>query len=77
MEQFLRNNRIDQASNIIKKFFRGKMKLNSKIRDIDGNLILDNDEIATQWKQYLQVLYQEGEATVSIIIIIIQRCKEK
>jgi len=52
---------LDQAFNIIKKFFRGKKKLNSRLRDIDGNLILDNDKIATRWKQHLEALYQEGE----------------
>ncbi|VVC32502.1 Reverse transcriptase domain [Cinara cedri] len=40
----------------------GKKKLNSRIRDIDGNLILDNDKITTRWKKYLEALYQEGEA---------------
>lgn len=43
------------------KLFGGKTKQNSKIRDLDGNLILENDKI-TRWKQYLKVLYQEGEA---------------
>ncbi|VVC29974.1 Endonuclease/exonuclease/phosphatase,Reverse transcriptase domain [Cinara cedri] len=62
VEQLLRNNRLDQAFNIIKKFFRGKKKLNRRIRDIDGNLILDNDKITTRWKKYLEALYQEGEA---------------
>ncbi|KAL4141626.1 hypothetical protein QTP88_004234 [Uroleucon formosanum] len=62
VEQLLRNNSLDQAFNIIKKFFRGKKKLNSRLRDIDGNLILDNDKIVTRWKQHLEALYQEGEA---------------
>lgn len=62
MEQLLRNNSLDEAFNIIKKFFRGKKKLNSRLRDIDGNLILDNDKIATRWKQHVEALYQEGEA---------------
>lgn len=60
MEQLFRNNRMDQAFNIIKKFFREKTKLNSKIRDINGNLILDNDKITTRWKQYFKVLYREA-----------------
>jgi hypothetical protein len=61
VKQLLRNNRIDQAFNIVKQFFGGKTKLNSKIRDMDGNLIPDNDKIATRRKQYLEVIYQEGE----------------
>jgi hypothetical protein len=28
---------------------------------MDGNLILDNDKLATRWKQYLEVLYQEED----------------
>jgi hypothetical protein len=52
---------MDHAFNIIKKFFGGKTKLNRKIRDMDGNLILVNEKIATRWKKYLEVLYQEGE----------------
>jgi hypothetical protein len=28
---------------------------------MDGDMILDNDKITTIYKQYLEVLYQEGE----------------
>ncbi|VVC25399.1 Endonuclease/exonuclease/phosphatase [Cinara cedri] len=36
------------------KWLEGKKtKLKSRIRVVDGNLILDNDKIATRWKQYL------------------------
>lgn len=41
---------MNQAFYTIKKFLRKKMKINSKIRDIDGNLILNNDKIAKSWK---------------------------
>jgi hypothetical protein len=52
---------MDQAYNIIKKFFREKTKLNNKICDIDENLILNNNKIATRWEKYLEALYQRRE----------------
>jgi hypothetical protein len=33
------------------------------IRDTNGNLLIDNEDIASRWKQYLEVLYQDEETT--------------
>lgn len=56
---------MDQAFNTIKKFVSGKTNVNSKIRDENGNLLIDNEDIACRWKQYLEVLYQ-GEKITSL-----------
>lgn len=42
---------------------RGKTKANSEIRETNGNLLIDNEDIANRWKQNLQVLYQSEEIT--------------
>jgi hypothetical protein len=56
---------MDQAFNIIKIFVISKTIINSIIRDENGNLIIDNDEIVSRWKQYFEVLYQ-GENIASL-----------
>jgi uncharacterized protein YuzB (UPF0349 family) len=54
---------MDQAFNAIKKFVSNKTKVNNKIRYENGNLLIDNENIANRWKQYLEVLYQGEEIT--------------
>jgi len=54
---------MDQAFNTIKKFASGKTKANSKIRDTNRNLLIDNEDIANRWKQYLEVLFECQEIT--------------
>jgi hypothetical protein len=39
---------MDQAFNTIKKFVSGKTKGNSKIKDTNGNLLIDNKDIASR-----------------------------
>jgi len=63
VELLLKKNKMDQAFNTIKKFVSSKTKVNSKIRDENGNLLIDNEDIASRWKQYLEVLYQGEEIT--------------
>lgn len=45
---------MNEAFNIVQKFFRENMKLNSKVIDTNGNLTLVNEKITTIWKQYLE-----------------------
>lgn len=54
---------MDQAFNIIKTFVSGKTKVISKIRDENGNLLIDNEDMASRWKHFLEVLYQGEEIT--------------
>lgn len=44
-----------------KKFVGGKTKANIKIRDTNGKLLVDNEDITITWKEYLEVLYQSEE----------------
>ncbi|KAL4083943.1 hypothetical protein QTP88_029259 [Uroleucon formosanum] len=63
VELLIKENKMDQAFNTIKKFVSNKTKVNNKIRDENGNLLIDNEDIANRWKQYLEVLYQGEEIT--------------
>ncbi|KAL4107862.1 hypothetical protein QTP88_018144 [Uroleucon formosanum] len=63
VELLLKENKMDQAFNTIKKFVSSKTKVNSKIRDENGNLLIDNEDIASRWKQYLELLYYDEEIT--------------
>lgn len=45
VEILIKGNKMDQVFNTIKKFVSGKTKANSKIREINGNLLLDNEDI--------------------------------
>ncbi|VVC38014.1 Endonuclease/exonuclease/phosphatase [Cinara cedri] len=61
VELLIKGNKMDPAFNTIKKFVSRKTKANIKIRDINGNLLLDNEDIVYVWKQYLEILYQGVE----------------
>jgi len=54
----LKSNKMEQAFKLITKFFKNKTKRHDKIRDANGNLILDNEGKMRRWKQYIEELYQ-------------------
>ncbi|VVC40060.1 Reverse transcriptase domain [Cinara cedri] len=38
-----------------------RKKANTKIRCINGNLLLDNEDVVCRWSQYIEILYQGNE----------------
>lgn len=59
VEEQMKNNQLDMAYGIVKHFFGEKRSKGNHIRDKNGTLILDDEDIAARWRDYLEELYGE------------------
>jgi len=59
VEILLKSNKIEQAFKLINTFFKNKTKRHDKIRDENGNLILDDEGKVRRWKNILRSYTKE------------------
>ncbi|KAI5640823.1 hypothetical protein NE865_06931 [Phthorimaea operculella] len=57
IEDHLKNGKLDKAYGIIRSTFRKKGTKSSVILDENGQMLLNNADIAGRWKRYLEELY--------------------
>lgn len=62
----MKGNKTDQTFKLITTFIKNTTKRNDKIRDGNGNLILDNEDKVRRWKQYIEGLYQGDDKLTDV-----------
>jgi hypothetical protein len=48
----------DPGYQLVKKHFRERKMKSRNIRDINGDILIDSEEIGNRWKQYIGERYQ-------------------
>jgi hypothetical protein len=59
MEKSLKTGKVNEAYRIVKKIFTEYKKNGSNIRNSNGEILLENEDKANHWKEYLEKLYDE------------------
>jgi hypothetical protein len=62
VEKSLKTGKVNEAYRIVRKFFTEHKKNGSNIRNSNGGILLENEDKANHWKEYLEKLY-DGEKT--------------